>query len=517
MTISTPRTAEAGRKILNLAEAGTQLEDYRRNGFRIVLCHGTFDLLHIGHIKHFEAARKFGDVLIVTITADRHIRKGVGRPAFPEQLRAEMIATLELVDLVGIVDDPSAIPALNAVKPDFYVKGSDYRDPADDVTNKIGLERDAVEAHGGELVFTDEVTYSSSSLLNAHFGLIDPAVKEHLEQRAAVAPGRTVKEAFDRAGQSRILFIGEPIIDEYVHVDTLGKAAKESIIATRYLDRALYAGGVVAAANHVASFCDQVSVVTAFGANDPHNGAVIEKLRPGIQLNALKLEDRPTVRKTRFVDRSYKRKLFEVYTMDDRPMASAEEEDLLARLDAELALADIVIVTDFGHGLISPRAVDMLTEKSKFLAVNVQTNSGNRGFNLITKYPRADFLCIDEPELRLACGDKHRSVEDLMLNTLPNLIDADLAIVTHGRDGCYIKGDKDRVERVPALTQKVVDTVGAGDAFLSFSAPMAANGIAVHDIAMVGNIAGALKVDIYGHSESVTLANVLKYYETLFK
>ena len=128
-----------------------------------------FDLLHIGHLRHLKAARQFGDLLIVTITPDRFVNKGPGRPAFTEALRAEALAMLECVDMVAINHWPTAVEAIKLLKPDFYVKGSEYREAAKDVTGGIVHEQEAVESVGGRLVFTDDITFSSSSLLNRHF------------------------------------------------------------------------------------------------------------------------------------------------------------------------------------------------------------------------------------------------------------------------------------------------------------------------------------------------------------
>ena len=120
----------------------------------MALCHGVFDLVHLGHIRHIQAARNEGDVVMVTITADHYVNKGPGRPIFPENMRAEMLASLANVDWVGINHTSSAEPVLDTVRPDIYVKGSDYENPEDDITGKIKSERDAVERHGGRIVFT---------------------------------------------------------------------------------------------------------------------------------------------------------------------------------------------------------------------------------------------------------------------------------------------------------------------------------------------------------------------------
>src|SRR6202035_3337958 len=125
-------------------------------------------------------------------------------------------------------------------------------------------------------------------------------------------------------------------------------------------------------------------------------------LRPNIELHQLRRPGSPTTLKRRFVDPTSMRKLFELYVMDDSPLPNEMQLDL-DRLIAEIVpAANVVIATDFGHGLIGPSAVQTLVEYSPFLAVNAQSNSANMGYNLITRYPKADYVCIDAPEARLA-------------------------------------------------------------------------------------------------------------------
>src|ERR1700722_18181016 len=124
-------------KVRTIQEIAAITQQLRRAGKSVVQAHGTFDLLHLGHVRHLESARALGDVLVVTLTADRFVNKGPGRPVFGEELRAEMLANLQYVDWVGINDSPDAIAALESIRPDIYVKGSDYQDPQGDVTGKI--------------------------------------------------------------------------------------------------------------------------------------------------------------------------------------------------------------------------------------------------------------------------------------------------------------------------------------------------------------------------------------------
>ena len=157
-------------KIVSVAELAALTRQLRRDRQVVVQAHGTFDLLHLGHVRHLEAARSLGDVLVVTITADRFVNKGPGRPVFTEALRAEMLAALHLVSYVAIAEAPDAISAIHALQPSIYAKGNDYQNPEGDVTGKIRLEREAVEAHGGAVCFTDEMTFSSTELINRQIG-----------------------------------------------------------------------------------------------------------------------------------------------------------------------------------------------------------------------------------------------------------------------------------------------------------------------------------------------------------
>src|SRR5690242_11299404 len=92
-------------------------------GARIVHAHGVFDVLHAGHLAYLESAKRFGDILVVTVTADRFVNKGPGRPYFNGNIRANMLAALEIVDYVAINFYPTAVPAIEKLKPHFYVKG----------------------------------------------------------------------------------------------------------------------------------------------------------------------------------------------------------------------------------------------------------------------------------------------------------------------------------------------------------------------------------------------------------
>ncbi len=497
-------------KINSIEGLGGICAGLKAEGKSIALAHGAFDLLHLGHVRHLREAKNGSDILVVTLTADEFVNKGPGRPVFTGAQRAEMLAALDFVDFVGINYAATAEPVIHAVRPTVYVKGADYVDAKKDVTGKIVDEQRAVEAHGGSIRFTDDITFSSSELINRHMGVFAPEVRAYLD-RVREAPGLdSLIGLVERAAELRVLMIGEVILDEYQYVLPSGQPSKENIIATRYEGTELFAGGVIASANHAASFCRKIDIITSIGAEDRREDVIDACLHGNVSLKPFYRPGAPTARKLRYVDTSYFGKLFEVQFIDDHPLPDDQRRELNQMLVDLAPDYDVILVNDFGHGLIARDTVETICGLDSFIAVNAQTNSANRGYNLVTKYSRADYICIDAPEARLAVGDRFSDLETVASTLLPDRVACGKIILTHGRHGCttFERGVGSRT--IPAMTQTVVDTMGAGDAFFAVTSLLARAGGAVEDIGLIGNMVGALKVGIVGHRTSVDKVSVIK-------
>lgn len=507
----------ARSKIRSLDELSALAEKVHHAGQKIVLAHGVFDLLHLGHVRYLEEARRQGEALFVTVTADPFVNKGPSRPVFPEMLRAEMLGALSCVNWVGINRAPTAVNVIETLKPDVYAKGLEYKDSANDVTGKILEEQAAVEAYGGRIHFADDLTFSSSSLLNQHFDFGDPKLRAYLESARRRKFLERLPQLIDRIANMRVLLIGDTIIDEYVYASPLGKPPKEFMLATLRRGGEVFAGGVIAAANHLASFCKDVQILTCLGEHDSYERVVHESLKPNVKLWALHRADAPTTRKLRYVEPDFMRKLFELYVMEDSYLPQATEERFEEEIINVAKDFDVVIVTDFGHGLLSRRLRGALIEHSRYLAVNAQSNSANLGYNLINKYSRADYVCVDAPEARMAVADRDADLVDIATKLLPEKLAFDRLIVTHGRNGCVTYDRSTGTHRVPAFSTRAVDTMGAGDAFLAVTAPLAAVAEDMELVGFIGNIVGSIKVEIVGHRQAVEKTKVLKYIDALLK
>jgi rfaE bifunctional protein nucleotidyltransferase chain/domain len=504
-------------KIHSIEELARLAEEARAKGGDVVLAHGVFDLLHMGHVRHLEAARAEGDLLIVTLTADRYVNKGPGRPVFPEPMRAEMVAALRCVDGVGISNWSTAEGVIRFIRPTVFIKGQDYAAEAEDITGGIRRERELVESFGGRVVFTDDITFSSSSLINRHLNVYDSEVSAYLEGLRDGDVAGQVLSAIEAIQEHRVLLVGEAIIDEYQYAAPMGKSAKENIIASRYEGREVFAGGVIASANHVASFVDEVEVITCVGEEDSFDELILASVANNVKVHFVRLPGVPTIRKCRFVDPGHMRKLFEVYHFDDTPLAGRKEDELCSLIAEHAADFDVVVVNDFGHGMLTPRVIDQVSQRSRFLAVNAQSNSANHGYNTVSKYRRADYVCIDAPEARLAVRDRFSDIGQLIQGPLREQIECDRIIVTHGQNGCVTFDMKDGLGKVPAFTRQVVDTVGAGDAFLSVTAPLVQSAAPMEMVGLIGNAVGAMKVGIVGHRQSVQRVPLMKFLTALLK
>ncbi|MDP7547966.1 MAG: adenylyltransferase/cytidyltransferase family protein, partial [Alphaproteobacteria bacterium] len=215
-------------KIKAIDELGALREASVKDGKTIVMAGGVFDLFHYGHLRHLQMAKDEGDILVVAVTADAHAGKAPGRPVFSENMRAEMVASQEIADYVVINNYPGAEQIIEALKPDIYVKGSEYANPEDDVTGCIVTECETVEKYGGKIIFTDEITFSSSNLINNNLRIFDPSLRDYLNDIRRRGGAEHVLGLIEKVKDYKVLVVGDTIIDDYVYVCPMGKSPKEN-------------------------------------------------------------------------------------------------------------------------------------------------------------------------------------------------------------------------------------------------------------------------------------------------
>lgn len=509
------RTVKGRGKVYSLEDLSEIVASLKAQGKRIIHCHGVFDLLHVGHIRHLEEAKALGDILVVSVTEDGFVNKGPHRPAFTESLRTEALAALASVHFVAISRAATAIKAITLLKPDVYVKGPDYKDPSGDVTGGINLEEQAVHDVGGRLHYTDSVTFSSSKLINRYLPTFTDEIEEYLHNFRSSYTAKDVIQYIERLRNLDVLVVGEAILDEYIYCEQMGKSAKDPVLAMRYNSCELYAGGSLAVANHLANFVNSVKLVTYLGSENTQEAFVREHLKPNVSPHFIIKSQSPTIVKRRYVESHLRSKHFEVYFINDDPINDIEERELCRLLDQHLTTSDMVIASDFGHGLLTNTAISHLAKSDRFLAVNTQINAANIRYHSISAYERADYICVNEQEVRLDARSRRGELSTLVQDLASRLV-CERLLVTRGSAGATYF-DKQENFTSPSFASEVVDRTGSGDAVLAITAGLVAVGAPGPIVAFAANVIGAQKVQIIGNRSAVDRISTLKFIESLLK
>lgn len=499
-------------KEIPFAEAEAFFARVREKGTRIVQCHGTFDLLHPGHVAHLEAAKEKGDVLVVTFTDDAWVNKGPGRPYFNSRLRSRNLSALQCVDYVVAIPFPAAKEAITAVKPHIYCKGSEYASPEADVTGQFKDDVATTERYGGKVEFVGETLFSSTSLINRNFQVVSDDIRQFcLGISGAWSPTdfRGIIESFSRL---KVLVVGDVIIDRYTTVEVQGMTSKDRILSGRFLQEEDQMGGAMAIYRHLKQFAGRVDICGIVGREEWASRSIGKVVPPESDL--LVRSDRCTIVKQRFVEAvkpgKELSKLFATNYIEKEAPDATVVAALLKTLEEKIGDYDVVLAADFGHGTCSDAVRELVQNKAAFLVVNCQTNSNNHGFNILDRrWRRANAFSLDRTELALAVGRQKFDIT-AELERLKKGLGAEYAWITRGEvETIGLKTDAAPCRCVP-LEVNVLDTIGAGDAFYALAALASVSAVPLPMATFIAQLAGAQAVLTVGNREPVMKDRLLR-------
>lgn len=492
-------------------QAGT----YKKAGKKIVLCYGLFHFLHVGHIRYLKEAKNHGDFVIVSVRADQYIQEDEN-VQFDENMRAESLASLGCVDAVVINPFEKVAEFINRIRPDIYFEGfeSDIQSRADLV--QLEQQTALFQKWGVKRVVMKEHDFTSTLQINRYLANLPDDIQNYMALFRQRYESDTLMRVLAAMQDQKILVLGDTIIDDYQFCSAIGKSSKDPTLALKYESHDLFAGGVLAVANHIAGFAEQVDLVTILGEQDSHEDFIRSKLNGRIQPHFHYKAGAPTLIKRRFLDGHSMNKLLEVYVMDDSDLNGKLEKTFYDAISARLPDYDLVISADFGHGTINQNMKQLLSRETSFLAVNAQSNAGNRGFNNITKYPEADYICMAEHEIRLEMRDMTGKIRRMM-DRLSRKMKCRKITVTRGLKGCMTLDNEGGFVQVPSFSQKVVDRVGAGDALFAVTAMAAVQDAPCEIVGFLGNVAGSLAIEMMGNQKSVDRQAVSDFITKLYE
>lgn len=505
-------TTTSTSKILSLPDLLAMRDQARAAGRKVVQCHGCFDIVHPGHLRHLRHARAQGDLLLVTITGDALIDKGLGRPLIPQELRAENLAALECVDWVYIDNRPTAAELLEDVRPDVFVKGREYElndDP------RFHAERDTVTRHGGRVVFSSgDVVFSSTALIAALEHSVDPyhARLLTLLRDPALDAEQLSRTIMGFAGK-RVVVVGETIIDTYIHCDRPDVAGESPVMTLRPIDRRAYDGGAAIIARHLAALGACPVLVTALDDSEESSNLRRRLLADGIEVHAVRA-GRALPEKQRFLigaQKVMKLDLVQRYELD--AAAQSEFVQLVSKAlkptERGEQPSDACIIADFGLGLITQGLLPRLAQTARAGARIVSGDVSGKRSHLLDMHA-FDLLCPSESEIREACRQFDQSLTAVAWELLEHT-GARHAIVTMGPDGLVAFDrlpnstqpgwhNRLKAEHVPALSAMAIDALGCGDALIAVATLALSTGAPLLQASFLGAVAAGVQVQRLGNT-----------------
>ena len=481
---------------------------------KVIMCHGTFDVVHPGHVRHLLYAKTKADILVASLTADEHIMKGNMRPYVPEDLRAINLAALEMVDYVIIDRDATPIRNLGIVQPDFFAKGYEYT--AGVVHPRTQEEINVLESYGGEMIFTPgDIVYSSSALLE----LAPPDIAVDKLLMLMQGEGITFKDLREALGKLRGLrahVVGDTIVDSYTYTSMIGGMTKTPTISVRFEKKTDYVGGAGVVAKHLRAAGADVTFSTVLGS-DAYKSFVLDDLNAfGVRCLPIIDDTRPTTNKNAIVAENYR--LLKVDTLDNRSISDKIVEQLKKQMAA--TKSDAVVFSDFRHGMFNRVTIPQLTSAIPPGSFRVADSQVASRWGNILEFEGFDLITPNEREARFALGDQDSVVRPLALELHKRskcktviLKCGDRGIMTYRTDS---PTDFRAFFTIETFADRVVDAVGAGDALLAYAtlAMVATKNDVIASI--LGNMAAGIECEHDGNVP-VTPDQVLKKIDAVEK
>ena len=476
---------------------------------KIGLVHGVFDFFHYGHLLHIEKAKSLCDILVVSITSDKFIKKGIGRPFYNNFQRKKILSSLIQINYLYVSESESSVELINKLKPDIYFKGNDYKNNLNDITGMIKKEKDLVNKNGGKVIITDELTFSSSTLLNKYGETFNNNQKLFIKKIKNKYSFDQIKKIVESFSDLKVLVIGEAIIDEYTFCEALGKSGKEPVLIFKKLNTERYLGGILAIARHLASFCKEIRILSMVGDTDTKKKEIMNKLEKNIKCSFYVKKNSPTILKKRYIDKIDMRKVFGAYSINDTRISQKEENKMLNAFKINQKIYDLIIVADYGHGMITPKIAKYISKNKKFVSLNTQINSTNIGLRSLSKFKKIKNLVINASELRYEMNNNDLDIIYLAKKFIKK-IKCDQLCVTEGKKGAFIINKKLNVFKCPAFLNKPKDKVGAGDAYLSLISLCQFKKVDINLANFIASLGAAKSADTIGNKSPIEKIEILK-------
>lgn len=477
-----------------------------------ILCHGVFDIVHPGHIRHLIYAKSKNKILIVSITADKFIEKGKYRPHIPQKMRALNLAALEIVDYVIIDNNKTPLSLIKELKPAFFAKGFEYSSKLPKSTRE---EKNTVEEYGGKLLFTPgDVIYSSSKIINQT--LPDLSIERlSLLMSENKITFDDLKNTLNKFKNLKVHVVGDTIIDTYTRTNFIGGQTKTPTFSVLYDKHHDYVGGAGVVARHLASAGASVTFSSVVGKDKFVNFIKKTLKSDKIKLNLIIDQNRPTTNKNVIISGEYR--LLKLDRLDNTPVSS----DIVNKICGHIknTKSDSIIFSDFRHGIFNKDNISKYVKGIKRNVFKVADSQVASRWGNITEFYNFDLITPNEKEGRFALADQDSTVTSLS-DSLIDKTNCKYLIMKLSERGVFCMEKLTKKNKVffalDSFADEVIDPVGAGDALLAYSTLsfLVSNSILISSI--LGSIAAGCECS-YDGNIPVSLSAVLNKINQLEK
>lgn len=454
-------------KIKLVEELKKILEQKKNKSKKICMCHGVFDIVHPGHIRHLVYTKKRADILVASLTADVHITKGNIRPYIPQDLRAYNLAMLECVDYVIIDKNPDPVKNLSILKPDYYAKGYEYKNYQNEKTQ---IEKKILDKFGGKFIFTpSDVVYSSSKIINEEKPNLAIEKLFSFMKKEKISFEGLVDIVKNKKIKKKILVVGDIIIDSYLETDLIGGQTKTPTLSLKEKNTVSVLGGAGIVCKHLSKAGSEVEFLSVLGTGKLKSFVKKELRKENIRFTYINDPNRPITEKKNVVCKGYN--IVKIDTVDNSPI----NDEIINFIKKHIKSShyNCIIFSDFRHGIFNSSSIPIFTDaikKNKFKVADSQVASrwGN-----ILDFKNFDLITPNEKEARFSLSDQDSVIRPLALK-LYRKSKAKYLILKLGDKGLVTYRNKNPNNFrgfffIDSLVENLIDAVGAGDSLLAYS------------------------------------------------
>ncbi len=471
-----------------------------------ILGYGHFNSIHTGHIRYLKRAKDINNILLVAILKNPEFQGMI----FSQDERADSLAQLGIANAIVLLPDNNLEKAVQTINPKEVILGKEYENSninnIKSTLKKLKVRNKPIYFHAGE------INYANSELLTiSEDNLKYEREKEFLKalKRQNISSENLISTC-EKIKNSKLIVIGDTIVDQYVSCEALGMSAEAPVIVVKELEQKSFIGGAAIVASHITKLGSQCEFISLIGPDDQGKWIHKELEKNSVETNLYIDPNRPTTFKKRYLVEN--QKLFRVSRLDDHMVDKEITKKILDYLDKASLNANGIVISDFVYGLITEDLINGIIDFAKSRDIKLYGDlQCSSQIGDISRMKNFTLICPNEREARISMQNKDIGLEELC-RILIKKTKCENLIMKLGANGFIVYSQESgtsNIQAFPALSVNPVDVSGAGDTLLSIMAAGLSSGSDIMNVAALACCGSAIAVDTMGN-KPITIDSILK-------